>query len=287
MAVAFPKFCVVILYLHVFTNKWTRIGSWVAIGLIAGTWFSYTIATLFQCMPFAYNWDKSIEGGHCFDTLAFAHSSSVPNIFTDLLVVFLPIHTILDLKVSRGKRIGLFLIFMVGSVGIIASIIRTIVFAETDPLGDVTFTNVALVQWTIIEPGMYLMAACGLSYKPLFRMLARALHLDQLLTYTHSRKHGITKTTRTGTFGTTQVDMELDKLKSARHGGFDKLDNGPDGALDKDLELGHVRSKDSFNIVVTKTVEIQQEERREDEDEDEWGLKDGLRHQQPNSRFST
>jgi hypothetical protein len=56
MAVAFPKVCVVILYLRVFVNRWARIGTWLLIGAIVATWFSYTIAAIFQCVPFAYNW---------------------------------------------------------------------------------------------------------------------------------------------------------------------------------------------------------------------------------------
>ena len=79
-AVAFPKLCVVILYLRVFTNKWARMATWALIYIVAATWFSYTIATMFQCIPFKFNWDKSDPNGKCFNVTAFAASSSVPNI---------------------------------------------------------------------------------------------------------------------------------------------------------------------------------------------------------------
>lgn len=49
-----------------------------------------------------------------------------------------------------------------------------------------TDKHVELINWTIIEPGLYLIAACALSFKPLFRMLAKALHLDSLITHTKS-----------------------------------------------------------------------------------------------------
>lgn len=114
-AVAFPKLCVLALYLKVFTNKSARIATWVVVYLVAGTWIGYTIAACFQCRPFRFNWDKSIEGV-CFNVSVFSLSSSVPNIVTDVAIIFLPIRTIVDLKVSMGKRIGLFLIFMTGSV---------------------------------------------------------------------------------------------------------------------------------------------------------------------------
>jgi hypothetical protein len=78
--------------------------------------------------------------------------------------------------------------------GIIASIVRTIVFAQTleeaGPLTDstcksifsiifsvsqLTWTpdnHVTLINWNIIEPGIYLLSGCALSFKPLLRMFS-------------------------------------------------------------------------------------------------------------------
>lgn len=115
-AVAFPKLCVVLLFLRVFTNKWERMIAWGLIAVILGGWLSFTVAACFQCTPFAFNWDKTIPGGRCFNVVAFAYSSSVPNIVTDAVVLFLPIRTVMGLKASLGRRIGLLFIFLTGSV---------------------------------------------------------------------------------------------------------------------------------------------------------------------------
>lgn len=115
-AVAFPKLVVVLLFLRVFTNRLERYAAWTLVAAVGATWFSFTVASCFQCTPFAYNWDKTIPGGKCFNVIAFAYSSSVPNIVTDVAVLFLPIRTVLDLKVSIGRRIGLLLIFLTGSM---------------------------------------------------------------------------------------------------------------------------------------------------------------------------
>jgi hypothetical protein len=115
-AVAFPKICVVLLFLRVFTNKYERIAAWSLIGIILATWFSFTAATLFQCMPIAYLWDKTIQGGQCIDFRVFATSTSVPNIVTDALVLFLPIRTVMSLKIFTRKKVGLMLILLTGSM---------------------------------------------------------------------------------------------------------------------------------------------------------------------------
>jgi hypothetical protein len=115
-AVAFPKLLVVFLYLHILTNKYERIVAKALVVLITATWFSYTVAAMFQCTPFAFNWDKTVANGRCFNVQVYANSSSVPNIFTDLAVLVLPLRTVWSLKISVGRRMGLLVIFLTGSV---------------------------------------------------------------------------------------------------------------------------------------------------------------------------
>jgi hypothetical protein len=84
--------------------------------------------------------------------------------------------------------------------------------------------------------------------------------------------------------GTTQTGLHLDTLKSAQHGGFKRFDFGGNGEDEDDDEEEEVEfGKDGLDIMVTRTVELEVEDRRDDE----WGLEDGgLRHEQPDSRFS-
>lgn len=114
-AVAFPKLLVVFLYLHILTNKYERIAAKILIALIFASWLSFTVAAVFQCTPFDFNWNKDIAG-RCFNVQVFANSSSVPNIATDLAVLILPLRTVWGLKISIGRRIGLLLIFLTGSM---------------------------------------------------------------------------------------------------------------------------------------------------------------------------
>ncbi|OAK95185.1 hypothetical protein IQ06DRAFT_64953 [Phaeosphaeriaceae sp. SRC1lsM3a] len=249
-AVAFPKLLVVLLYLHILTNKFERIAAKILLALIFATWLAYTVAVMFQCMPFAFNWDKTIANGRCFNVEVYANSSSVPNIFTDLAVLVLPLRTVWGLKISVGRRVGLLIIFLTGSVGIVASIVRTIVFAKTlaasGPLDDSTWNHVALINWTIIEPGIYLLSACALSFKPLFRMLAKALHLQAFLTHTKSTfqpgKSHATKTTNVGT----QNDVQLQSLSGIGTGRFYRLSE------DSENSEGSKKIK----VLVTKTVDV-------------------------------
>jgi hypothetical protein len=115
-AVAFPKLSIVLLYLHILTDKYERIAAKILVFVIFATWLSFSVAVMFQCMPFAFNWDKTIPGGRCFNVQLFANSSSIPNIATDLAVLVLPLRTVWSLKISVARRVGLLLIFITGSV---------------------------------------------------------------------------------------------------------------------------------------------------------------------------
>lgn len=76
----------------------------------------------------------------------------------------------------------------------IASIIRACVFvdvfSDVTAVTDVTWTHVSLVDTTILEPGIYLLSACAISFKPLLRMFVKALHFQGHTTPTKYRDSG-------------------------------------------------------------------------------------------------
>ena len=115
-SVALPKISILCLYLRIFTTRGARITCYVMIGVIVANWIAFVFAATFQCTPVAYQWDKKIPGGRCFDISAFYKSSSVPNIATDLVVLILPIPTVLALKASMIRKLGLMFVFLTGSV---------------------------------------------------------------------------------------------------------------------------------------------------------------------------
>lgn len=64
----------------------------------------------------AFQWDKTIPGGHCFNVEAYFKSTSVPNIATDLVILVLPLPMVANLKVTLSRKLGLWFVFLVGSM---------------------------------------------------------------------------------------------------------------------------------------------------------------------------
>ena len=115
-SVALPKISILCLYLRIFVKRGTRITCYVLIGVIAANCIAFSFAAIFQCSPVAYQWDKSIAHGTCFQVDVFSKASSAPNIITDVVMLVLPIPVLWRLQVSPVRKLGLILIFLAGSV---------------------------------------------------------------------------------------------------------------------------------------------------------------------------
>ncbi|KAI1344172.1 hypothetical protein F5Y15DRAFT_104464 [Xylariaceae sp. FL0016] len=167
----FSRVSVVVLYLRVFTDKRWRAASWGVIAYLVGICVSTLIVTQVQCTPLVHAWDTSVEG-HCVNRLLWYQLTNFENILGDVMVLVLPIKTIWSLQSSFAQKVGIAGVFLTGSIGLIASSVRTSVFfVQADILTkDPTFADEAF-SWTAIECAFYLSAACLIGLRPLFSKL--------------------------------------------------------------------------------------------------------------------
>ena len=110
------KLAILALYRRLFTLKPYLIAVYVLAGLIVAASVANIITTLLQCQPIAFNWDKTIEGGHCIDINSFFRWCSIPNIVTDMAMLILPMPVIWQLHTSKNVKIGLTLTFLTGAM---------------------------------------------------------------------------------------------------------------------------------------------------------------------------
>ena len=113
-SILFPKLAILSLYLRVFSTRPYRyaiysIGSIVILTCIAGQILAVSI-----CRPFNYIWDKSDPNGHCGDIPAAYRYISIPNLFTDLCILVLPIYGIWHLHTKPKHKVGLSITFLLG-----------------------------------------------------------------------------------------------------------------------------------------------------------------------------
>lgn len=93
-----------------------RYAVYVLMFLIVGLSIGIIFASLFQCSPIPYAWDKTIEGGTCINELAYYRWMTPPNLLIDIGILILPLPVVWQLQTSLTQRIGLTVTFVMGSM---------------------------------------------------------------------------------------------------------------------------------------------------------------------------
>lgn len=77
-----------------------------------------------------------------------------------MVLIFLPLPTVWRLQASNGRKWALTFLFFIGTAALIASAIRLSIYnTHTAKYIAPTYTNI-MIMWLIIEPSIYLIAAC-------------------------------------------------------------------------------------------------------------------------------
>ncbi|KAI2844887.1 hypothetical protein CBS147343_6680 [Aspergillus niger] len=165
-----PKLAILHLYLSIFTHKTLRKICFGTGAVIVVNWLVVTIAGLVSCRPLSYYWTFQ---GSCIDINVWLRWGGFAHIFTDVVMLILPMPVVWNLHASSRLKLGIWVTFLMGSVGMVSSIIRFREFYVTNVQGDVTWAASTLVIWGEIEGGIYLIAACLPTYRPLTKLLWR------------------------------------------------------------------------------------------------------------------
>ena len=80
---------------------------------------SYGIAsilgTVWECVPIARVFDKNVPG-RCLNLTIFWYANAASNIFSDLVILALPMQVIQSLHLHHRQKISLMLVFAVGGL---------------------------------------------------------------------------------------------------------------------------------------------------------------------------
>lgn len=107
---------VVCMYLRIFTDKWARAAAWSVMAFLIANCVATIIAAQLECRPLAYTWDRSIEGGKCFNQILWYQVTNIPNIVGDVMILLLPVKTVWTLKASTARKAGIATVCITGSM---------------------------------------------------------------------------------------------------------------------------------------------------------------------------
>ena len=113
-AVTASRVSAIFFFISIFPNRIFRLAAYGIMAINIGQALAYIIGTFLQCTPFAYQWNKTIPGGHCINTSPYYSSQAIIGVILDIMVVILPLPMLWGLKMKLQKKISLSLLFGLG-----------------------------------------------------------------------------------------------------------------------------------------------------------------------------
>lgn len=204
------------------------------------------LVALLTCQPFAKSWDKSLPGT-CGDvTKSFVAIASL-DVAIDFLILILPMPVIWHLQMPKVTKIGLSALFAVGTFDMIIGALRIQATAKTNFDGDWELSLGENYFWSIMEPGLAIIVACGVIMRPVLeRILPNCLLLERSRGGRYqSRRYARVDELRDplrsnqpsniiSSTATASNDIELDTFKSP-HGDCDILNNKEEVVMQRDI----------------------------------------------------
>ncbi|KAF2794710.1 hypothetical protein K505DRAFT_360851 [Melanomma pulvis-pyrius CBS 109.77] len=175
MSLPLPKLAILCLYYRLFTSKMSYYILYVTGLVIVATCLFGVLAGFFNCRPFDSFWELTVEAHCTMDRMVAFRYYSIPNMVTDVAIILIPVPALWRLKVGVLTKIGVALTFLTCTFGIVTSALRFVAFLDVNVFDDITYLSVSTTRWTIIEPGVYLIAATMPTLRPLIRHLVKKI----------------------------------------------------------------------------------------------------------------
>ncbi|POS79481.1 hypothetical protein DHEL01_v202133 [Diaporthe helianthi] len=155
---------------------------------------------IFQCSPVPAQWDYTIPNLRCVsaqEVVSAAYSLSVMTIVTDWLFALLPIPMIWHVKMSPQAKATVFVVLGLGVFASIATLIRLKFLSDLTDTSDILFAGTDAMVWTLVEPGVAIVASSLVTIRPLLRkMRLRGFESTE-------RSHGLPVARQNGSLGAT------------------------------------------------------------------------------------
>ncbi|KAF4345129.1 integral membrane protein [Fusarium beomiforme] len=131
------------------------------------------ITTALQCLPASYNWTSwdNEHKGHCNDLNSQTYAFGGINMACDIVILLLPINHLWKLQVKGRQKIQLFVMFSLGIVVTVFSIIRLPFLISLGKTTNPTWEYVEVTIWSIWETELGMVCASLPAIRHLFKHL--------------------------------------------------------------------------------------------------------------------
>ncbi|MCJ1379156.1 hypothetical protein MMC17_002256 [Xylographa soralifera] len=190
------KISILHLYVTIFPSPTFRKICYAMMAVSTVYYVGMFLETFLLCMPFVYNWDKTIEGTCGNQTLALLMIGST-NLIIDAIIVVLPLPLLWRLQLPIWKKIGLLAMFSLGAFTCVVTLLRIIKIeyinlADTDP----TISGALIAPWSILEPTIGIINSCFPTIRPVLHKYIPSLAWTRRITSKNSSGNRLRPPTR-------------------------------------------------------------------------------------------
>lgn len=112
----FAKIALCLFYRKLSDARWFQVAIWTTMIVTVLYSIAFIFAIAFACSPMEKNWNITITQGECINKGALYVGHTAVNAATDLVTLLLPIPVILQLQLPSMQKVGVALMFVVGSL---------------------------------------------------------------------------------------------------------------------------------------------------------------------------
>lgn len=161
LTLGISKISICLFYLRVFPDKRFRQFTYAVMAACLGYTIAFFFATLLQCQPISYTWNKwdGLHKGTCTNVHAQSWTAAATSIALDIIVLILPLRQLARLQMGLAKKIMVMSMFSVGTFVVVVSIIRLETLIHFANSQNLTWDYTEAGTWSLIE--VYTSIICG------------------------------------------------------------------------------------------------------------------------------
>ncbi|KAH3946568.1 hypothetical protein HBH53_129600 [Parastagonospora nodorum] len=156
------KLTLLFFYIRVFPSKPVQRLLWGTVIFVVLWGLVFVCLAIFQCQPISYFWTHwdGLHEGHCLDINAITVSNAAISIFLDLWILGIPLWQLWGLKMHWKKKVGVALMFCVGTFVTVVSILRLSALVHFAQSSNASWEFYDVSLWSTIEISVGCMCAC-------------------------------------------------------------------------------------------------------------------------------
>ncbi|KAI5459477.1 hypothetical protein BGZ63DRAFT_361943 [Mariannaea sp. PMI_226] len=156
------RLSILFFYLRIFPSQNSRRVIWATISTVSLFGFIILIISIIPCWPISYTWTRwdAEHKGRCVNINLLAWILGLITIAFSVIILAIPLWQLKTLNLKRSRKVGVALMFIIGTFDTVVSIIRLKSLTGFFHSSNLTWDEVEIAKWSAIEISVGVICIC-------------------------------------------------------------------------------------------------------------------------------